>query len=138
MNTLRTAFNKIASEETNLSTHEIELGLLEDTKAFTAKVNVEKSNIDNMKVKATEIKRMIEQSNKLKMDMEKTYSNNKTLLGKLNGENRKLFDNISKQAKEIGVDINSVPAYKEYVSTNQLISELQDVNQANWNILSQI
>jgi hypothetical protein len=138
MNTRKTIYNKLFKEQTKLTTHEVELGLLEDTKAFTAKVNVEKSNIDKMKVKATEIKKMIEQASKLKLDMEKTYSNNKTLLGKLNGENRKLFDNISKQVKEIGVDINSVPAYKEYVSTNQLISELQDVNQANWNILSQI
>jgi len=138
MNTRKTIYNKLFKEETKLATHEVELGLLEDTKAFTAKVNVEKSNIDKMKVKATEIKKMIEQAAKLKLDMEKIYSNNKTLLGKLNGENRKLFDNISKQVKEIGVDINSVPAYKEYVSTNQLISELQDVNQANWNILSQI
>ena len=139
MNTRKTVYNKLfKEEEVNLTTHEIDLGLLEDSKAVTAKVNLEKSNIDKMKVKATEIKKMIEQAAKLKLDMEKTYTNNKTLLGKLNGENRKLFDNIFKQAKEIGIDINSIPAYKEYLSTNELISDLQNVNQNNWSILAQI
>ena len=33
MNTLRTAFNKIAEEKTELSTHEVELGLIDDIKS---------------------------------------------------------------------------------------------------------
>lgn len=126
------------ANEVNLGAHEVELGLLEETKIIVSKVDIEKSNIDKMKVKATEIKKMIEQADKLKMDMQKTYTDNKTLLGKLNGENRKLFDNISKQAKEIGIDINSVPAYKEYLNTDKLIRDLTNVNQTNWEILSKI
>jgi transcription initiation factor IIF auxiliary subunit len=113
MNTLKSVFNRIAEEETKLSTHEIELGILQD---------IEKELIT---ANAGAIKAI---------DLANAAKNPAAISLKLNKELLVKFQNFVKQIKDLGIENpqtevqNGIAQVKENIKAiEKLISNLNSI-----------
>jgi chromosome segregation ATPase len=137
MNTLKTVFGKLFKEETQLTAHEVELGLVDDLKAEINKSlpNVLNS-INELYADANKLKIVFEGALKQKSDIEKRYESNKKLsadtIGKLNNQ----FDAIKKLSKELGIDVATIPAYKEYLNSRKQLEDTREKIQSAWNLIA--
>jgi hypothetical protein len=145
MNTLKSVFNRIAKEETNLSTHEVELGLIDDLNKF---INTN----SNYKSKAITINENVSSLFKILNGIIDEFDNMKIQLSNidgatanLGGSNQDISNVISKieaQTKELGVDVKSIKSYSTAIEiikeNNTLIKELQQSKKVAQNILSQL
>ncbi len=125
------------AEEVKLAKHEIELGLVDDLKAEINKSlpNVLNS-INELYADANKLKTLFEGALKQKSDIEKRYESNKKLsadtIGKLNNQ----FDAIKKMSKELGIDVATIPAYKEYLNSRKQLEDTRDKIQSAWNLVA--
>ncbi len=145
MNTLKSVFNRIAEEETKLSTHELELGLIDDLNKF---INTN----SNYKSKAITINENVSSLFKILNGIIDEFDNMKIQLSNidgasanLGGSNQDISNVISKievQTKELGVDVKSIKSYSTAIEiikeNNTLIKELQQSKKVAQNILSQL
>ena len=97
----KNVFGKLFAK-TELGTHEVELGLVDDIKGATIGVNNFSNNID------IDIKELKSIQNSLNVDLTDLKKDLNTLKTNVN----KLESNI----KELGLDANSIPNYKEALS----------------------
>jgi hypothetical protein len=145
MNTRKTVYNKLFKEETNLSTHEVELGLIDDLNKF---INTN----SNYKSKAITINENVSSLFKILNGIIDEFDNMKIQLSNidgasanLGGSNQDISNVISKievQTKELGVDVKSIKSYSTAIEiikeNNTLIKELQQSKKVAQNILSQL
>jgi chromosome segregation ATPase len=142
MNKLNNIFKMVSqleknAEEVKLAKHEIELGLVDDLKAEINKSlpNVLNS-INELYADANKLKTLFEGALKQKSDIEKRYESNKKLsadtIGKLNNQ----FDAIKKMSKELGIDVATIPAYKEYLNSRKQLEDTRDKIQSAWNLVA--
>jgi len=118
MNTLKSVFNRIAEEETNLSTHEVELGLIDEVKKLQVVANNSHDKaISELKKAAT----VLDSSNAF---FTNTIKDSKIVL-----EN---IDKARLMAKDLGVELPSnIDSLYKYYDTQIKDSELsiKDINQ---------
>ena len=125
------------ANEVKLAKHEVELGLVDDLKAEINKSlpNVLNS-INELYADANKLKTLFEGALKQKSDIEKRYESNKKLsadtIGKLNNQ----FDAIKKMSKELGIDVATIPAYKEYLNSRKQLEDTRDKIQSAWNLVA--
>ncbi len=125
------------ANEVKLAQHEVELGLVDDLKAEINKnlPNVLNS-INELYADANKLKTVFESALKQKSDIEKRYEANKKLsadtIGKLNNQ----FDAIKKLSKELGIDVATIPAYKEYLNSRKQLEDTRDKIQSAWNLVA--
>jgi len=139
MNNILKMISKLESNanEVKLAQHEVELGLVDDLKAEINKnlPNVLNS-INELYVDANKLKSVFESALKQKSDIEKRYEANKKLsadtIGKLNNQ----FDAIKKLSKELGIDVVTIPAYKEYLNSRKQLEDTRDKIQSAWNLVA--
>jgi hypothetical protein len=124
--------------KTELGTHEIELTALEDIKKVYDKLNTENSNLNKVKTESEKIRKMYDDVITKRNEFKSIYESNKTLFSNLNKMNLDSFNQLNKQAKELGLSINDSPAYKEYLNNFNLLKDLIDNNQKNWNLIFEI
>jgi hypothetical protein len=145
MNTRKTVYNKLFKEEINLSTHEIELGLVEDLNKLvsTNKNAISKASryIDNVKItwqKLYSIKDEIDNMN----SYIKSIPSAKNELGFNNQEINKILSKIELQSKDLGVDVKNVKGYleaqKEIEKNNEYIKQLEQQKSIGEKILSEL
>ena len=48
----------------------------------------------------------------------------------------KNFNSLYKSAKEIGLDVTNIPAYKDYLQLRKNIDNAIDDNQSNWELVA--
>jgi hypothetical protein len=145
MNTRKTVYNKLFKEETNLSTHEVELGLVEDLNKLvsTNKNAISEASryIDNVKTtwqKLYSIKDEIDNMN----SYIKSIPSAKNELGFNNQEINKILSKIELQSKDLGVDAKNVKGYleaqKEIEKNNEYIKQLEQQKSIGEKILSEL
>jgi DNA repair ATPase RecN len=146
MNTLKTVFGKLFKEETtNLASHEVELGLVEDLNKLvsTNKNAISEASryIDNVKTtwqKLYSIKDEIDNMN----SYIKSIPSAKNELGFNNQEINKILSKIELQSKDLGVDAKNVKGYleaqKEIEKNNEYIKQLEQQKSIGEKILSEL
>jgi len=98
MNTLKSVFSKIAEDKTELAKHEVELGLIDDLKKRYNDAKVLANQIEGALISFTGQKNSIE-------DKSARYIKEVTML-------EIIAEKIQKQAKELGLDVNSIGELK--------------------------
>ena len=142
MNKLNNIFKMVSqleknAEEVKLAKHEIELGLVDDLKAQINKnLPIVINSINELYADANKLKTLFEGALKQKSDIEKRYESNKKLsadtIGKLNNQ----FDAIKKMSKELGIDVATIPTYKEYLNSRKQLEDTRDKIQSAWNLVA--
>jgi DNA repair exonuclease SbcCD ATPase subunit len=111
MNKLNDIFKKVAELEKNanevkLGMHEVELSTVQTIIDYSIKANKIVSDVNKLEAEFTTAEKRI-------LDLRKQFNsykeNSKIATDVLGGELEKLI----KQSKELGIDFNSIPAYKE-------------------------
>lgn len=129
--------NEIAEKVmVNLAKHEVELSLVDDLKAIADKIKSEGNESNKMKADALKTKKMFDDANNFKSELQKRYEANRVKYAAQLKENNALFNKIKVQAKELGLSIENSPVYKDYLDASKLLSELTDSNQSNWELIS--
>jgi len=145
MNTRKTIYEKLFKEETNLSTHEVELGLVEDLNKLVSSnknaISEASRYIDNVKItwqKLYSIKDEIDNMN----SYIKSIPGAKNELGFNNQEINKILSKIELQSKDLGVDAKNVKGYleaqKEIEKNNEYIKQLEQQKSIGEKILSEL
>ena len=122
--------------KTDLAKNEVKLSLIDDLKNSINKVATFESDVKSMNSNAKKTNKLFQDAISQKEIILKNYSDNKkkqeTILKELNF----LFKTINTQAKDLGIDINSIPAYKEYLNARENLSKLYSENQSSWELVS--
>lgn len=122
--------------KTDLAKHEVKLSLIDDLKNSINKVATFESDVKSMNSNAKKTNKLFQDAISQKEIILKNYNDNKkkqeTILKELN----LLFKTINTQAKDLGIDINSIPAYKEYLNARENLSKLYSENQSSWELVS--
>jgi len=98
MNTRKTIYDKLFTEKVELAKHEVELALVDDLKKRYNDAKVLANEIEGALISFTGQKNSIE-------DKSARYINQVTML-------EIIIEKIQKQAKEIGLDVNSIGEIK--------------------------
>jgi|LakMenE18May11ns_1017448.scaffolds.fasta_scaffold8891834_1 uncharacterized protein (DUF3084 family) len=107
MNTLKTVFGKLFKEETtNLASHEVELALVDDLKKVVSEYI--KSNA-NYQTVFNEHKSLDDKFMALKAKAREFYAFDK----KVYADAQKVIANVTKQAKDLGIDPNSIQSLRD-------------------------
>jgi len=136
MNTTKTVFNKLYSKKTELEAHRIKLGAIDkiekqftESKQILNKRQAEKKEFVNLDT-------ILKKADKELLNLLTVYTKNRKeesgFLKELNN-NFKLLD---KAAKDLGVDMTNIPAYKKYLESRENYKKSSDINQSNWEIVS--
>ena len=130
------ALNEMIQSKTELKAEKVELGISQDvSKAVGEALKLDK-----------ETDSMVKDAKKTAVSLEKLFSNvdvieksyldirkQSSTIGKQLG---KYFDILYKGAKELGVDIKDLPAYKEYVEGGKKLNKIYDDAQKGWEQVS--
>ncbi|NBN88461.1 MAG: hypothetical protein EBV32_05180 [Proteobacteria bacterium] len=119
-----------------LAKHNVELSLVDDLKSIADKIKAESSEANKMKADAQKVKKMFDDASNLKLQLQKTYENNRNKYAAQLKENNAVFNKIKTQAKELGISIDTLPVYKDYLASSKLLSDITDANQSNWELIS--
>jgi uncharacterized protein (DUF3084 family) len=106
MNTLKTVYGKLFKEETQLSKHEVELALVDDLKKVVSEYI--KSNA-NYQTVFNEHKSLDDKFMALKAKAREFYAFDK----KVYADAQKVIANVTKQAKDLGIDPNSIQSLRD-------------------------
>jgi hypothetical protein len=129
--------NEIAEKVmVELAKHNVELSLVDDLKSIADKIKAESSEANKMKADAQKVKKMFDDASNLKLQLQKTYENNRNKYAAQLKENNAVFNKIKTQAKELGISIDTLPVYKDYLASSKLLSDITDANQSNWELIS--
>ena len=125
MNTQKEVFNKLFKEDkTELSADGISK-ILNEAKSLQKDIDASekksKSLISNLKKNANDIS-----------DLQNDYTSNKKEISSIFKNLDKNFNTIYKQSKDLGIDLENVPAYKDYLSARKILDESSDKNQSFW------
>ena len=131
MKTLQTIFNKIAENKTELETHKVELGIVDDLKKELSVYNSGRKNLDN------ELNDWYDKIFKIKNEFNKI----KTTYTKFEKPIKGLKSTISKlekQAKELGINAKEIKGYndaKAAINTSDdMVGEFFEANRINKSI----
>jgi cell fate (sporulation/competence/biofilm development) regulator YlbF (YheA/YmcA/DUF963 family) len=134
MSTINTILNKLGKIE--LENHQVNLALVDDLKTIVAKIKSEEGESNKMKNDSLKAKKMFDDAINLKNALQSNYEANKVKYEKQRKESNDFFKKISAQAKELGISINDLPIYKEYLDASNLLNKLDKSNQDNWSLIS--
>ena len=120
---------KLASEKVELNAiKEIEKQLSQSEQIF--------KKIQSQKKDFVELDTILKKADKQLFNLKKIYSDNRDNSQKFNKELNKNFDLLNKAAKDLGLDVTSIPAYKKYLESRDNFKKASDLNQSNWEIVS--
>ena len=129
MNTQREVFNKLFKEEkTELSADGISK-ILNEVKSLQN--DIDASDKKSKKL-ISSLKKNISDISVLK----NSYTSNKKEINSKSNVLDKNFNTIYKQAKDLGVDLKNIPAYKDYLSAKKILDDSFDKNQDFWSDIS--
>ena len=136
MNTRKTIYDKLFTEKVELAKHEIELGLVDDLKASISKVSSLDSIVNTMSSNADKTNKLFINALAQKEIILKNYNDNRKTFEKLNKELNLLFKTINTQAKDLGININDLPVYKDFIKAKDDIKLLDNKTQSAWTLVS--
>lgn len=112
MNTLQKVYDKLA-DKTELVKHEVELALIDDLNKI---INDYKKSNANYQIVFNEHKQLDDKFMALKLKAREFYAFDK----KIYAESVKIINNITQQAKELGIDTKNIKGLQDL---NQLIAD---------------
>ena len=116
--------------------HRYELGIIDEISKQLIESEQILKKIQSEKNDFSELNKIYKKAESSMSRLLKTYSDNKRKSSSFFKEMNKNFNLLNKAAKEIGVDITSLPAYKDYLQIRKNIDKASDDNQSNWDSVS--
>jgi hypothetical protein len=139
MSTLNNVFKKLEHTDkvakVNLESQRVELALVDELKNITNIIETENSNIKKMYDDSLKTKKMFEAAYLQINEIEKIYLNNKDKNTKYNKSLQDIFKQLTTVSKDLGININEISFYKDYLATKENISNLFSENKKNWNLI---
>ncbi len=120
----------------NLTKYEIELTVVDDLKNSITKVSSLKADVNTMNSNAIKTSKLFQDALNQKEILLKNYNDNRKSQENILKELNTLFKTINNQARDLGININDLPVYKEYLSARELLSELGNKTQSSWELVS--
>jgi len=131
---IQKVYSKLPKQE--LSAHKIELGIVDEiSKQLTQSEQILKK-IQSEKNDFFELDKIYKKAESDIAKLLKTYTSNKKISSSFYKEMNKNFNSLYKSAKEIGLDVTNLPAYKDYLQLRKNIDNAIDDNQSNWELVA--
>ena len=115
----------------------IELSVIDDAKKKIQEVNQFESNVSKMKVESDKAMKLFKDAISLKDSLSKQYDDNKKQIDTYRKQLNDTFKTINNQAKELGLNVNDLPVYKEYLTASDKLNSYGELVQDNWSEISQ-
>jgi len=133
---LEIILEKLPNQEVELSAQKVELGIVDEiSKQLTQSEQILKK-IQSEKNDFVELDKIYKKAENDIAKLLKIYSSNKKNSSSFYKEMNKNFNSLNKSAKEIGLDVTSLPAYKDYLQLRKNIDNAIDNNQSNWELVA--
>jgi len=131
---IQKVYSKLPKQE--LSAQKVELGIVDEiSKQLTQSEQILKK-IQSEKNDFLELDKIYKKAESDIAKLLKIYSANKKNSSSFYKEINKNFNSLYKSAKEIGLDVTSLPAYKDYLQLRKNIDNAIDDNQSNWELVA--
>lgn len=125
-----------AKVETKLASQKVELSAIDDLKNEISKIKYLNADVNSMNTNAEKTSKLFIDALKQKEVLSKNYADYKALNKSIYGQLNTIFKAINTQAKELGVNINDLPVYKEYLDSKNLLDQLSDKTQSAWDLVN--
>jgi hypothetical protein len=119
-----------------LAKHEVELNLVDDLKNSISKVSSLTASVNAMSSNAEKTNKLFINALAQKEIILKNYNDNRKISENLNKELNLLFKTINTQAKDLGININDLPVYKDFLKAKDDLRLLSDKTQASYTLVS--
>ena len=131
---IQKVYSKLPKQE--LSAQKVELGIVDEiSKQLTQSEQILKK-IQSEKNDFLELDKIYKKAESDIAKLLKTYTSNKKISSSFYKEMNKNFNSLYKSAKEIGLDVTNLPAYKDYLQLRKNIDNAIDDNQSNWELVA--
>ena len=121
--------------EIQLESHDVELSVMDDLKVSISKVTDLTSKVNKMYQEADKTAKIFKEAKSQKDSLNKVYTSNKDDVNLVLKDLNNLFKTINAQAKELGIDIKSLPLYKDYLDARDELNKSSSKNQDAWNLV---
>ena len=125
-----------AKVEAKLASQKVELSLVDDLKVSIGKVSSLNANVNTMSNFAEKTNKLFINALAQKEVILKNYNDNKKTSENLNKELNLLFKTINTQAKDLGININELTVYKDFLKAKDDLRLSSDKIQASWTLVS--
>lgn len=125
-----------AKVEAKLASQKVELSLVDDLKVSIGKVSTLNANVNTMSNFAEKANKLFINALAQKEVILKNYNDNKKTSENLNKELNLLFKTINTQAKDLGININELTVYKDFLKAKDDLRLSSDKTQASWTLVS--
>jgi hypothetical protein len=122
--------------KSELGSQNVELTAVDDLKNSIAKISSLNSNVTAMSKNSEKTNKLFKDALSQKDVLSQNYDDYRKVNENLQKELNSVFKIINNQAKELGININDLPIYKEFLSSKELLSELNNKVQSSWNLVS--
>jgi len=116
--------------------HRVELGIIDEISKQLIESEQILKKIQSEKNDFSELNKIYKKAESSMSMLLKKYSDNRRKSSSLFKEMNKNFNLLNKSAKELGLDVTSLPAYKDYLQIIKNIDKASDDNQSNWESVS--
>jgi uncharacterized protein YoxC len=128
MNTTKAVYNKLFSKKTELETHKIELGLVDDLKKLSTESNEISQNINKDSIELSklfsEVRDLAEDFNKINESRKDKIAKGKSNFTQI----QSLLEKTQEQAKDLGISPKNIPNFsKAQKISSELRSSVNDV-----------
>ena len=120
------------SKQVELTKVEVELNAIKDMESLSKEALII-SNDKTIISKAERLGLLFEKSFKELESLENDYKNQSKAADNIIKEIDSLFNKLYKQVKELGLNIEDLPVYKNYLNAKKAISEYRNDAQEAWN-----
>jgi hypothetical protein len=117
MNTLKTVFGKLFKEETQLTSHEVELASIQELKKI---ISDAKNSFANLEKIGDQLFNELSKAEKTKRGYADALASSKSLVLNYANEQSKVF---TTKAKDLGIDVSNVPELKEIAKLQQEVKD---------------
>jgi hypothetical protein len=123
-------------EKSELKTNKVELNLVDDLKVSIGKVSSLNASVNAMSSNAEKTNKLFINALAQKEIILKNYNDNRKISENLNKELNLLFKTINTQAKDLGININELTVYKDFLKAKDDLRLSSDKTQSSWNLIS--
>ena len=130
-------YSKLPQKKHNLGKHKVDLSVIDEIKKQLTKSEDILNKIKSEENDFLNLKNVFEKAENDLLEFKNIYSNNRENSDVFYQELMENFDNLYDASKEIGIDITNLPAYNDYLQIRENNEKASDINQTNWELISQ-
>ena len=114
----------------------VDLATLDQLQTAINKVTAFNGKVSSVSSNADKTNKLFVEALKQKDQILKDYTDNRKTANDLGQELNAQFKLISASAKELGLDVSTLPIYKVYLSAQEDLTKIRDINQSAWELVS--